>query len=63
MKAVLNVTADVADLGAMLVEARKLAGLPAVDQPQLEADIEAVNAEPTTVDDEAVTDEDGQQDQ
>ena len=53
VQAVLNVTADVADLGAMLVEAQRLAGLPVVDAPQL----------PTTVEAEEATDDDGQEDQ
>ncbi len=64
VQAVVTVTADVADLGAMLVEARKLAGLPAVEQPQLPESVEEPsNGEPTDVEAEGDTDEDGQGDQ
>ncbi len=64
VQAVVNIAADVADLGAMLIEARKLAGLPAVDAPQLPESVEEPsNGEATDVEAEGDTDEDGQEDQ
>ena len=48
----------------MLIEARRLAGLPIVEQPQLPTDVEEPsNGEATDVEAEGVTDEDGQEDQ
>ena len=63
MQAIFQVTADVAEFGALLVEARKLAGLPAVDAPQLPTspDESGLNEEATTVEAEERTDEDGQE--
>ena len=64
VQAVVTVTADVADLGAMLVEVQRLAGLPVVDAPQLPTSVEEPsNGEPTDVEAEAVPDEDGQEGQ
>ncbi len=60
----MNVTADVADLGAMLIEVQKLAGLPVVEQSQLPTSVEEPsNGEATTVGAEGVTDTDDQEDE